>query len=199
MPRHPSLRLLSKEYYASKLFSSKLKKGQAYDELKEVFQIFITDFNIFNDSQNLHNYSFRDATGQELTDSIQILFLELSKLTLTDFNSAKGQTLSKTDFWGTIINNYDNIINTDFSIPGFEEELKMIRQSASEISSDEREWILQLARESSELEENSRQKAALKKGKLDSAVKLIKEFNLPILQVSTTTGIPVEQLKAELN
>lgn len=68
-------------YYNGKLFTSQLKKGAKYRDLKPVISLIIVDFKLFNDTENWYN-KFRIAntkTGEPLTSLQELIFVELPK------------------------------------------------------------------------------------------------------------------------
>lgn len=214
-------------FYASKLYSSKLTEGKNYSEINNVFQVFIVDFNIFDDNKNFHQFTFRDNTGIEFTDSIQLITLELPKLKKLPFDS----TLNKAEFWGKIISEFRKIHDRQIVIPGYEEELKMIQEATNEIANNEREWLIQMARESSMIETHVANYYANKrgfekglqegrqvglqqglqeglqqglqegneKGKLEAAIIAVKELNISAETAAEKFNIPLEKLLQSLN
>ncbi len=71
-------------YYGCDMHSSQSAKGlYRYDKLARTYQITFVNYTIFPDEPDkyVHTFSIReDATGELLTDAIQFIFIELSKL-----------------------------------------------------------------------------------------------------------------------
>jgi predicted transposase/invertase (TIGR01784 family) len=67
-------------YNVSDLHSSQPSVGVAYSNLVRSFQITFCDFTVFNDDELIHRFSMRDENGVELTDKINVIFVELTKL-----------------------------------------------------------------------------------------------------------------------
>jgi predicted transposase/invertase (TIGR01784 family) len=69
-------------YYASRMFYEQLKKNEAYDRLKKVVSILITDHVLIGENDCFHNrYRLLDRdTGSCFTDILEINTLELPKL-----------------------------------------------------------------------------------------------------------------------
>lgn len=65
-------------YYGSKLYASTLNKGENYIDIPTVYQIMIADFVEFNDNNFYHRFTMKDK-NVELSDSLQVIFLELPK------------------------------------------------------------------------------------------------------------------------
>ncbi|MFB5674856.1 Rpn family recombination-promoting nuclease/putative transposase [Paenibacillus terreus] len=68
-------------FYWSKRYSSQLQEGQAYTELKKCVTINILDYSFIKNDRYHNVFHLReDHTGIELSDDIEVHFLELSKL-----------------------------------------------------------------------------------------------------------------------
>ncbi|MDR2736175.1 MAG: Rpn family recombination-promoting nuclease/putative transposase [Gracilibacteraceae bacterium] len=82
-------------YYNTKLFSTQLKSGSHYDQLRKTISVVITDFNIIINSNNYHHvFQLRDKeTGILFTDLIEIHTLELSRLPEHTDNTKKYEWL----------------------------------------------------------------------------------------------------------
>lgn len=202
-------------YYGSKLYTANLNKGDDYSKISNVYQVFITDFYVFDDEDNFHAFTMKDQEGNELTDSFQVMFLELPKLSKLPFDS----TLKKVEFWGKIISDYTSINDSNTKIDGFEEELKMVLQSTEEISRDEKEWLMQMAIEDGMRDyeiakryavrrglEEGRQKGleqglkqGIEQGRFDSAVLAVREFGISPEKASETFAVSLPKLKQALN
>ena len=68
-------------YYWSKRYSSQLQEGQTYKELKKCVNINILNYSFISNDRYHNVFHLReDHTGLELTDDIEIHFMELTKL-----------------------------------------------------------------------------------------------------------------------
>ena len=69
-------------FYASKMITEQIKRGEIYNKIKRAISIVITNFRLINDSESYHNrYRLYDKkTGSQFTDVIEICILELIKL-----------------------------------------------------------------------------------------------------------------------
>ncbi len=77
-------------YYASKLYAGSLRKGKLYKNAPSVYQIFLTDFDPFDDSKNdgekenirtgkfYHRAMMRLDDGSVFADRLQILFFNMN-------------------------------------------------------------------------------------------------------------------------
>lgn len=66
--------------YAVRVHSNNIKVGEPYNTKKKTYQIMICDFNALPDKDYFHKFTFRTSGGFELADTMQIFFLELSKI-----------------------------------------------------------------------------------------------------------------------
>lgn len=110
--------------------------------------------------------------------------------------------LNKAEFWGKIISEFRKIHDRQIVIPGYEEELKMIQEATNEIANNEREWLIQMARESSMIETHVANyyanKRGFEKGKLEAAIIAVKELNIPAETAAEKFNIPLEKLLQSL-
>ncbi|MEI2283980.1 conserved hypothetical protein (putative transposase or invertase) [Paenibacillus polysaccharolyticus] len=68
-------------YYWSKRYSSQLQEGQSYKELKKCVTINILNYSFISNDRYHNIFHLReDHTGLELSDDIEVHFMELSKL-----------------------------------------------------------------------------------------------------------------------
>ena len=68
-------------YYWSKIYTSKLKSGEGYDNLKETVCINIVDFSLFDCEEYHSQFKIMETKRHEvLTDKLNIHFFELSKI-----------------------------------------------------------------------------------------------------------------------
>jgi predicted transposase/invertase (TIGR01784 family) len=77
-------------YYAARLFSEQLGKGDPYIQIARTVAISLLDFNLFPEIADLHSrYRFYDVEhGRELSDVLELHYIELPK-----FNRDKPQEL----------------------------------------------------------------------------------------------------------
>ncbi len=75
-------------FYSAKMVSGSLKKGQAYINLPSAISLNVVDYKLFTDEERkdrVHTaYRLRDTqTGPELTDNLELHFIELPKFDLS--------------------------------------------------------------------------------------------------------------------
>lgn len=69
-------------YYWAKMYTLQMREGMAYQELANTITINILDFNYIKQTRNFHNVFrlFEKEEGFELTEALEIHFIELPKL-----------------------------------------------------------------------------------------------------------------------
>lgn len=66
-------------FYLAKMYTSDLKSGEKYEKLNKCISISILDFNL-DDRQDYHSvYRFRDRSGHEFSDVLELHTIELRK------------------------------------------------------------------------------------------------------------------------
>ncbi len=184
-------------FYASKMITEQIAKGESYFQIKKTVCIVITDFELIKENNEyFNNYSLFDKNTKSLfTDLLEINTLELPKLPQKNDN---------TKLW-----NWLKFINAES-----EDELDMLAETdpqinkavavLKELSDDERTRMIEEAREKARRDEESRLRGAreeglkegLKEGQkegqyekaLEIAKKLLK-IKLSISEIETVTGL----------
>ncbi len=99
-------------YYASKSYSSQIKKGEDYKKLKPVFFIGILDFEISQNPNYLTRHKITDLETQEnVIGDIEFNFIELPK-----FNKKENELKSIIEQWIYFIKNAENLAVVPTSI-----------------------------------------------------------------------------------
>ena len=143
-------------YYAVSLAKSSVKQGMIYSQMPRVHQIMFMDFKVVEDEEFYHSYSFcDDKTGAQLSDLVQIHFIELPKL------KSNPEQMSELMFWAMMVksgttDNTQAVFNT---FPVIKEDLHMANTLLRDISQSEKEWWVSY--ESAERERNAYFNASL--------------------------------------
>lgn len=189
-------------YYASKLYAGNLKKGELYSQIKNIYQIFLTSFKVFDDDKLVHNFQLYDGSGIRLTDSFQVIFAELSKT--KSLENRDFRTLNPLEFW-CILYTYDRnseVYQKLRTVEAFREDLQMFEESIDEISQEEKDWAMQLSIDGGVIDYDTAMDYAERRGKtaakLEDAVIAVRKFNIPVETVAKEYGIPVEDLTLAL-
>lgn len=140
-------------FYASKLYASNLEAGEDYRDITPVHQIMVTDFIAFHDEKLHHKFTMKDepiydSTKEkidfnELTDSMQVHFVELPKL--SDIWKKERISLSKLEFWASLIayNVDDDIKEKLVNGAEYREEMLMAEKLICNMTKTQKEWEMQ--------------------------------------------------------
>ena len=87
-------------YYWSRMYSNQLNKGNKYKSLKPAISIIILDFDHLTNEANWHNscHITIDASKRILTNHLEMHFLEIPKIKISDVKKFK-----KLDAWGAYL------------------------------------------------------------------------------------------------
>ena len=147
-------------YYWSKMYESQLTKGQDYDSLSRTICINILDFKYLK-NENFHNcYRLKEKnTNQELTDVMEIHFIEIPKLRKLDNSEEISDML---EAWITFIDHPTSEIidKLEMSL----DEIKEAKQELIRLSGNDKERERFEKRFESLLEQNSLLSNAERKG-----------------------------------
>jgi len=178
-------------YYNSKMLTAQLKSGEEFDTLKKTISILITDFDIIEDRQKYH-YTFElidKETGVKFTDIIEIHTLELQKIPQETDHTVKYDWLKflKAESEEAL----DMIANRSVALNKAVVEIKRLSQN-------ERAQIIYEDRQKAIHDENTRLKSALKKGKVEAKIEMVKEMLLdgePISKIMKYSKFTEEEIK----
>ena len=118
-----------------------LESGSLYKDMPHVYQITFANFSFIDDKNLHHSYTFREDTSKDqLTDMLQIHFIELPKLkNLTDMEK---ESLSDLFFWSMIVSDGDapDMQRWLAQFKEHEEELNMVNLLLKRLSRNRRDW-----------------------------------------------------------
>jgi predicted transposase/invertase (TIGR01784 family) len=144
-------------FYASKMITEQIRKGNDFDAIQPVVSIIILDFNLIADSDSYHNtYRLYDNnTGSLFTDRLEIHTLELRKLP-----KESDQTLLFD--WLSFIKaeREEDYIMLAEKNPVMDRAYGVLK----ELSEDEQIYLIEESREKMRRDNASRMKGALKQG-----------------------------------
>jgi len=202
-------------FYWAKLYSSQLKSGQTYDDLRKTIVISLIDFNYFKDLKGQEKYHRRiglcDLDTKEIyeqTDALELQFVELKKfkMELPDVHS----TLER---WITFINKAheytkDNLpkeLANDENIKSAMEQLEVMYFNDVEkehYESQEKKYLDKLSYEKQEkLRQEQEQKnieKAEQKAELKKSIEIakgLKADGIPNNIIAKNTGLTIEQIE----
>lgn len=125
-------------FYDARLYIEQLTEGEQYQELRPAIVICVLSVALFPNAPGLHSdFRLRDATGQVLTDDLQVHLLELTKLRVTRENLAKATPAER---WAFFLRDAEHLTQDEirdlFPEPEFAEAagvLEMINQSPDQL------------------------------------------------------------------
>ncbi len=196
-------------FYMSKNYSTQLKKGEDYSTISKTISINILRFKYLDEEKNFHNaYRFKNIeNGKELTDIMEVHFIELPKFDTNKQGQAIIENLNKIskdsivknvnmlEAWTLFLKKPDSLTirKLEDSIP----EIKEAKIELTEISADEKTRRLYEMREDAIRDRISALTGAEKKGIEKGVIKTTKEMfknNLDINLIATITNLPMEKL-----
>ena len=188
-------------YYLADLHSSQPSKGlQRYDRLSRTYQITFCSYTVFaNQANYVNSFSLRhDKTGELLSDAIQIVFVELSKL--KDLLDKPVNEMTVLDKWSLFLQyapdqEHREKVN---EVIESEEVLQMAGNLLMNISQDERERAIFRSRRKFQTDLQSDLATAEDRGmhkrSIEIAQNLIK-MGIPSDQISKATGLTPTELE----
>jgi len=186
-------------YYMTDLHSSQKSKGLKYSELVRTYQVTFCCHPVFKDQKNfVSRFAMRTHDGKRLSDQINMIIIELSKL--NDILKKPVEKLTAFEKWSIFFKfapdpvhrNLINDIITD------KREISMAAALLQEISKDERERAILRSRRMAETDYISNMLTAESKGEQNAMLKiarnmLIKDYTVE--SINELTGLSIEQIK----
>lgn len=189
-------------YYWSKLFESQIVEGDNYDKLERTICINILDFKYLK-NDNFHNaYRLKEIkTNEELTDTMELHFIEIPKL--KTYNDTD-EVVDMLEAWISFIKEPDSKIVDKLEMS--KSEIKEAKAQLIKMSGDSKERERYEKRMESILEKNSSIQSAEKKGREEGKKEGKKEGKEEVAQIlildglddeliSKYTGLSLEEIK----
>jgi len=190
-------------YYLTDLHSHQKSKGVKFHELARTYQITFCEYNIFPKHPDfVHRISLRRTDGEQVSDQINMIIVEMKKL--HGIWSKSVETLTPIEMWSTFFMfaskpKYRNLIN---NINEMKEEIAMASALLMEISKNDHERALYLSRKKAQMERDSDLLTVeergwtrgLKKGKVEVALNM-KKNGMPVEIIAQLTTLPVREIK----
>ena len=156
------------EYQVARLETTYLKKGDNWEKAPIVYQVTVLDFNYGNDAGTkiktpVSRYAMRTQDGRELSNSLNIVFIELPK---TRGLEKTLETNTPLENWAIFLKEADNPKRQDIinRLTSKEAGLMQAQKSLSSISANRNLWIEQYRQELADRDKRSSISAALSKG-----------------------------------
>ena len=205
------------EYQVARLETTYLKKGDNWEKAPIVYQVTVLDFTYDAEKSKksrspISRYAMRTKDGRELSNSRNIIFIELTK---TKRLEKTLETNTPLENWAIFLKEADNPQKQDIiqKLTNKEAGLMQAKKSLSSISANRDLWIEQYRQEIAERDRRSGLSAMLNKGLqeglqkgiqqgiqqgrteslIETAKRLIK-MGLSPQQVSTGTSLSMEEV-----
>ena len=152
------------EYQVSRLETTYLKKGDSWEKAPKVYQITVLDF-VYDKASDeaVSRYSMRTADNRELSNTLNIVFIELPKVIKLENSIEKNSALEN---WAIFLKEADNPKKTRIIQKLTEQEAGLMnaKQSLSSISAHRHLWVEQFRQEMIERDYRSGLSAAEERG-----------------------------------
>ncbi|MBP5442570.1 MAG: Rpn family recombination-promoting nuclease/putative transposase [Treponema sp.] len=200
------------EYQVARLETTYLKKGDTWEKAPKVYQITVLDF-VYDKKTDaaVSRYAMRTTDNRELSDTLNVIFIELPKVTKLENSIEKNTALEN---WAIFLKDADNPKKTWIiqKLTETEAGLMNAKQSLSSISADRDLWVEQFRQEIHERDYRSGIAAAEDRGiaigekrgeeraKLEAARNMLME-GVPVDKIASWQALPIEtvqQLAAKL-
>ena len=209
-------------YYASKLYSGSIREGEFYKRARNVYQIFLTDYDPFHDGKFHHRAMMRLDNGSLFSDRLQIRFYNLKVPEFATLDAVP-EDLKRAVFWCKFIS--EGVGSTELSrfaeCNDMTKELEMAEQAYNEITvtEEERAWAYHLSMDRAEVDyrnelmlgmEEAREEGlkegrekgleegkekGLNEGKISSARNLLSMKVLTHEQIAKAVELPLEKIE----
>ena len=192
------------EYQVSRLETTYLKKGDSWEKAPKVYQITVLDF-VYDkaSSEPVSRYAMRTADNRQLSDTLNIIFIELPKVIKLENSIEKNSALEN---WAIFLKEADNPKKTRIiqKLTETEAGLMNAKQSLSSISADRDLWVEQFRQEMFERDYRSGLSAAEnrglerghKQGLVEGMVKGREESKIALAKKYMTMGHTAEEAAA---
>ena len=181
-------------YYWSKLYEGQLENGENYQKLSRTICINLLNFNLLNHDKFHSVYRLKDCeTNEELTDVMELHFIELKKM--KDVKRVE-EVKTKLEAWLYFINQPDSELVQE--LEKVEVEIKEAKAELIRLSGDRKERERYEKRRESRLNEMSALSYAEEKGVKRRNIEIAKNLIQKGLDdnfIIETTGLSVEEVR----
>jgi predicted transposase/invertase (TIGR01784 family) len=186
--------------YLCNLHASQNGQGVDYVEFMQSYQITFCDYRVFpNKPGFINRYSFRDEPGEELSDAVGIVFVELPKLDAVMEKPVEEMTSA--EMWGIFFGHADepkwrNLLDKMILAKG---EIGMASELLANISKDEDERARYLSRKMFLMDMEHDRAVMRKEGREEERREFVKKalaMKLSNEQIEQLTGLSREKIEA---
>ena len=177
-------------YYWSKLYEGQLENGENYQKLSRTICINLLDFNLLNHDKFHSVYRLKDCeTNEELTDVMELHFIELKKI--KDVQHAE-EVKTKLEAWLYFINQPDSELVQE--LEKIEVDIKEAKAELIRLSGDRKERERYEKRRESRLNEISALSYAEEKGIQKGIEQGVKQEKIGIAKNAIKNGFDNETI-----
>ena len=181
-------------YYWSKMFENQIVKGDDYDTLSRTICINILDFKYLK-NDNFHNcYRLKEInTNEELTDTMELHFIEIPKLRKLDNSEDISDML---EAWITFIQSPTSEVINKLEMSS--QEIRQAKEELLRLSGDDKERERYERRKESLLEQSSLLANAERKGAKKKEIEIARNAinnNLDDNTIQAITGLSLDEIK----
>ncbi len=177
-------------YYWSKLYEGQLENGENYQKLSRTICINLLDFNLLNHDKFHSVYRLKDCeTNEELTDVMELHFIELKKI--KDVQHAE-EVKTKLEAWLYFINQPDSELVQE--LEKIEVDIKEAKAELIRLSGDRKERERYEKRRESRLNEVSALSYAEEKGIQKGIEQGVKQEKIGIAKNAIKNGFDNETI-----
>ena len=186
-------------YYLTDLHSSQPSKGKKYRELARTYQITFCNYTIYPERTDyITRASMRTEDGLQITDQINFILIELSKL--TEILKKPVDKLTSLEMWSIFFKFAPDIKRRDVvnKVIAKKEELQMASTLLMEISQDEHQRAKYRSRRMFETDQTSNILTAEERGENRKAFDIasrMKHANKPFAEIIEFTGLTIAQIE----
>ena len=183
-------------YNLCDLHSGQTGRGISYDKLMRSYQMMFCGYTVFPDRSDFVNrFSFRDEKGEELLDTVGIVFIELSKLSA--FINKPVKDMSSEEQWSMFFayggdSNYLDLMN---GLEDAREEIKMARELLSTISQDENERARFRSRRMFQMDMEHDRAVTRDERSMEIAMNMLK-LSMAVELIAQVTGLTIAEVEA---
>jgi len=186
-------------YYLTDLHSSQKSKGVKYKDLVRTYQVTFSVHPVFPSSNDfIHRFSLRKQTGEQLSDQINMVIIELSKL--SDILKKPVGKLTSFEMWSIFFKfasdiDQRNLIN---DIINRKEEIRMATALLREISKDEHERARFRSRRMYETDRESDRLTSEEIGEIRGEARANEKWQIVVAEKDEKWQAIVSENKAEI-
>ena len=181
-------------YYWSKMFENQIIEGDNYNKLSKTVCINILDFKYLKNEKFHNAYRLKEIhTNEELTDTIELHFIEIPKLRKLDDTEEISDML---EAWIAFISNPNSKVVEKLEMS--KEEIKEAKSELLKMSVDSKDRYMYEKRKESILEKVSLIESSEQKGKYEKAIEVAQNAiknNLDDKIIQILTGLSLEEIK----